>query len=398
MEDNPKKPQVSILAFLFSFANVLGILYVTALPDLTQYFQITKTQAQNTLSFYLAGCVLAQFVYPALSKAIGRKPCIYTGCSLTLLGSLLCLISIKTGLFSLLLFGRTLTAFGAACGPISTNALITDTSTPAETRKIFSYLMSGFIIFPSIGVALGAFITQYLAWESCFYFMLAYAIFVFALCIFLPKTGKPRDLGHLHLFRIAKAYIKQFSSLTAILYSFIVASASIILYVFSAEAPFIAQNQLNISALLFGLYNLIPNVGFFLGGIISACLSHKIPSKILVLFGSCGFFLLSIFMWVLFDTGFINGLSLFGMPFLIFFASAIILPNGQACVLSRSEDKPYMASLLYIIQYLWIVLSIAALQFSSPLDASILPIVYSCSGALMILLWLIVQNLPQRNR
>ncbi len=395
MEKAQKKPQVSILALLLSFANILGVLYVTALPDLTQYFQVTKAAAQETISYYLAGGVLAQFVYPSVAKALGRKPTIYIGCSLAILGSVLCLIAVEMNSFSLLLFGRALTAFGAACGAILTSIIVTDAFSIAETKKNLSYLMSFFIVLPSLGVVIGGLVTEYLSWQSCFYFMLLYSVFVTGLCILLPETAKEKSVEHLHVARIAKSYFRQFSNPTAVLYGLITACACIILYVFSAEAPFIARNQLNLSPAHFGLYNLIPNFGFFVGGLLSAFLSHKFLSKTLVFFGILGFFLFSGLMWILFDIGFINTLVLFGMPALIFFAASAILPNGQTCALAASEDKPYASSMLYILQYSWIILSICVLRLFPPQNASTLPIVYFCSGVFMIVLWFWIRFRPQ---
>ena len=354
MEHIAKKPQISILFFLISFANVLGILFTTALPGLADYFQVTKAEAQKTISFYLIGCLLAQIIYGPIAKALGRKPAIYIGCSLTLIGSLLCLISIGIDSFSLLLFGRVLTAFGAACGLVLTNVVISDALSLPEQKKILSYLMSGFAIFPAISVTIGGFITEYMSWKGCFYFMLLYSIFVSGLCILLPETAKEKGFHHLNVIGIAKSYFKQFSQLLPALYAIIVACASIILYAFSAEAPFIAKNQLHMSAGRFGLYNLIPNIGLFLGGIAAAKLTAGFSSKLLILIGGCGFFLFSMIMWTLFEVGFINAITLFGMPLLIFFVTPVILSHGQTSALAASEDKVYASSSLYIYQYCWV--------------------------------------------
>ena len=396
METIQKRPQLWILAFLLSFANVLGVMFVAALPELTQYFHISKNQAQATISVYLIGCVLAQFIYPAFAKSLGRKPALYIGGFLTILGSFLCFFSIRIDSFSLLLWGRGITALGAACGPILTSTMLADAYTPAKIKKNLSYLMSFFMLFPSIAIIVGGAVTEHLSWQLCFTFMLVYAIIVIGMCILLPETAKEKSLGHLNLARIAKSYLKEFSYVTAVLYGLIIACAAIFLYVFSAEAPFIARNQLHISAEHFGFYSLIPNLGFFLGGMMSGRLSHKFPAKTWVHIGISGFFFFSLLMLVLFSTGFVNETVLFGLPFLIFFAAAFILPNGQACALGSSEDKAYMSSLLYVLQYFWGFLSICAIGILPSKDPSVLPIIYTSSGSLMIVLWLIARKVRTR--
>ncbi len=396
MKQNTKKPQISILFFFYTFAGVLGVLYSAALPGLKDYFQVTKADAQKTLAFYLIGCLLAQIVYAPLTKALGRKPTIYIGCSLALLGSVLCLIGIETNAFSLLLFGRGVTAFGAACGLTLTSILISDALSLHEQKKILSYLISGFAIIPAISVTVGGFITEYVSWQGCFYFMLLYSVVVSGLCIFLPETAKDKGAHHLHVMRIAKSYFKQFSQGLPVLYAMIIACASVIFYPFAAEAPFIAKNLLHISADRFGLYNLIPNIGLFLGGIASAHLSHRFSSKTLILIGGCAFFLFSIAMWTLFEVNLLNDITLFGMPVLIFLVSPTILSQGRACSLAASEDKVYASSVVYIIVYFLRYLSIVFLGFFPAQDTSALPIVYSCAGFLIIILWIVVQVVTKR--
>ncbi len=383
-----KKPQVSILFFLISFANVLGLLYAAALPDLTTYFQVTKAAAQKTVSFYLLGALLAQIIYAPLAKALGRKPTLYIGCFVALLGSVSCLIAIDIHSFSLLLAGRVVTACGAASGLILTNTILTDAFSVHEQKKYLSYLMSGFAIMPALAVTLGGFITESFSWIGCFYGMLLYTVFVTSLCLFLPETGTETGSHHLHPLKILKAYGRQFSSAQPFLYMLIVACASIIIYVFSAEAPFIATHQLQIPASHYGLYNLIPNIGLFLGGIASAALSHRCSSKTLILMGGGGFFLFASAMWVLFDVGYLNALTLFGIPLLIFLVAPTILSQGQTSCLAGSTDKVYASSALYIFQYFWIFLAVASLGLFPVTDPLSLPIVYSVSGAVILLLWL----------
>jgi MFS family permease len=382
-----KKPQVSILFFLISFANVLGLLYAAALPDLTAYFQVTKAAAQKTVSFYLLGALLAQIIYAPLAKALGRKPTLYIGCVVAILGSALCLIAIDLHSFPLLLFARVMTACGAASGLILTNTILSDSFSIQEQKKHLSYLMSGFAILPALAVTFGGFITESLSWIGCFYVTLLYSVFVTSLCFFLPETGKETGFHHLHPLKILKAYGKQFSSVKPFLYMLIVSCASLILYVFSAEAPFIALHQLKISANHFGLYNLIPNIGLFLGGIASAALSHRFSSQTLIFAGGLGFFLFSSAMWVLFDVGVLNALTLFGIPLLIFLVTPTILSQGQASCLAGSTDKVYASSALYMFQFSWVFLSITSLGLFPVTDAAALPIVYSVSGGLILLLW-----------
>lgn len=295
-----------------------------------------------------------------------------------------------------MLLGRGLTAFGAACGLVLTNILLADVLSTHEQKKVLSYLMMAFAVFPALAMTIGGFITEYISWQACFYFMLFYALFVSVLCYFLPETARDKGVHHLHLLRIAKAYVKQFSHIKAIGYALIVSCASIILYVFAAEAPFLAEELLHLSPNHFGLYNLIPNIGLFLGGILSARLGHRYSSNTLILIAGAGFFLFSAVMWAFFAEEFINLFTLFGMPLLIFLMTPTLLTQGQVSSIAASEDKVYASSALYILQYFWMFLSISFLGLFPEKSPLSLPVVYAGSGFLIVVLGLLMWTLSKK--
>jgi MFS family permease len=395
MERGMKKPPLALLFPLVSLTNTMGLLYAAALPFIPHYFQITKAAAQQTVSFYVLGALLAYIVYAPLSKAIGRKPALYIGCGVMVLGSLLCLAAIDDTLFPLLLLGRTMTAFGAASGLIISNIMIADTCSEIEKKKALSTLMASYGLIPPLGVLLGGLITTSFSWAGCFYFMLFYAVLMTFLCFFLPETGPGTGRHHLHVGVILKSYYRQVCQLIPFLYTLIVAAAAIVLYLFAAEAPFIATHHLKLSPSQFGLYNLIPSCGFFVGGLTAAYFNQRLSSKAWLLIGGCGFFLFSLLMWWCFDLGLVNALTLFGIPVLIFIVSPALLSHGQSCTVQLSEDRVYACSFLYVAQCVSIFLGITALRAFAPTDPTSLPILYSIAGLLMLLFWIIIQLLSK---
>ncbi len=393
MDQTQKKPQLLILMLLFSFANAMGIMYTAALPELTKSLHITKFQTQDTFSIYVLGCLLAQLFYAPFANALGRKPAVYIGGSLAIIGSLLCLIAVEASSFSLLLVGRGLTALGAGCGVILTNTMIADSFPFAEAKKFFSFLLGGFAIFPSVGITIGGFITEYLSWKGCFYYMLFYSLFVVSLSILLPETAKEKNLSHLNVKKIAKSYFKQARNIPFLFYAVIVAFACNILYVLSSEAPFIATHQMHISPDHFGSLALIPYAGLFLGGILSGKLGHRFSAKILLLVGALVFLAAAGIMWACFANNIITIATLFGFPFLVFFSFPIIVSNGQTLSLAVSEDKAYASSIMSMFQFAFIFVSILSLRCFSPENAAALPIMYTISGILMLVFWCIIKKI-----
>lgn len=397
MEKSASKPQIPILFFLISFANILGVSLSAALPDLREYFQITKGQTQNTITFYLVGCLLGTILYAPIANAIGRKPVIYIGGGITILGSCLCLLAIEIHAFNLLLIGRIITAMGAVSGPVLTNLLLTDSFPHEKVKKIYSYLMSGFAVIPALGVTVGGFITEYISWQGCFYFMLIYSLGVVACSFFIPETAKNKNWSEFHPIKISKSYLHQFCHISFLLCILLVACSSIVIYVFSAEAPFIAIKQLQISESIYGTLNLIPNIGVLLGGFASAYLGRKFPIKQILGYGGLAFFAFSLVMWICFAKGLISTVTLFLFPLAIFFLSILIISSGTTQALKMAENKSYASSCSSMFMYLMLLVSMEALTLFSPENSSAMPILYTIAGGLVLFFWLILALMHKRS-
>lgn len=392
MEHRERKPQLGILFFLYSFTNLLALFYTAALPNLKEAFHITKNQAQLTIALFLLGYSIGLLVYGPLSNALGRKKAIYIGGGISILGSIICLISSEMLSFPLLLVGRFLTAFGACCGLSLTYVIIADAYSHAEAKKKISYIVGGFAVFPAVGIALGGLMTDYLSWKSCFYFMLVYSVFVIVLCSFLPETLKEKQAHHLKIKTIIKAYCKQGCHLGFLLCVLILMSGGFFMYIFAAEAPFIAK-ELNLSPTAFGLYDFIPYIGLFLGGFASALLSHRLSSKNLLLLGCGAAFLFSAAMLALFIAGKVNIFSLFVVSACVFFTISTIISHSTAIALVVSEDRAYAASLMNALQEFLIFLSISSLSFMSAPKNLMLPLFFTGCSFMILLVCFILRGL-----
>lgn len=372
-------------------------MYSAALPDLTSYFGVSKDIAQQTIVLYLAGFGMGQLIYGPISSAIGRKNALYIGCSIAILGSLLCIFAIEEKLFTLLLAARVVTAIGAASGLGMTFTMISDSFSHEEAKQKVSILIGGFAFFPAVGIYIGGLLTKYYSWESCFYFMAFYALFILTLTFFLPETLKEKDPSNLHLIQILRVYFSHFRHMLFLFCSLILGVSGGVVYIFAAEAPFIALDQLHISPDLFGLLNLIPFFGLFVGGFFSSHISSKLLPKALILTGSLIYFISSIAMLVSFEVGYINASSLFIFPLAIFFSFPMIFSSSSLLGISISPHKSYASSLINFLQIMIGVAIMETVYFFPIENATILPLYYSCVGVLLLILFGILNLLPAKN-
>ncbi len=390
-----KKPPILIMLFLFSFSNFLGLMYSAALPELTLYFKVEKAVAQQTIVLFLLGFSLGQLIYAPLSSGIGRKKAIYFGCCLAFFGSFICVLSIELKYFFLLLLGRLITALGSSCSLSMTFIMISDVFSQEEAKKKISILIGGFAFFPALGILIGGILTDYLSWKDCFYFMLLYSVFILTLCTFLPETLKKERREKIHPLHALKTYLEHFKYPIFLLCALIMGVAGGVIYIFAAEAPYIAINQLKISPNLFGVLNLIPFVGLFLGGIFSSRLSSKFSPKSLILSGASVYVISSLFMLASFLEKYVNINTLFFFPFAMFFSFPLLFSNSSLLGISESPHRAYASSLINFLQILVAALIMEISFFFREEKATTLPSIYLAIGITLVLLWIILKSLSR---
>ena len=83
-------PRLVILLILVSFPSVCAVLFTLALPELAQYFQISNSLAQASMTLFLVGYSMGQLPYAPLANRYGRKKTIYIGLLVALIGTLIC--------------------------------------------------------------------------------------------------------------------------------------------------------------------------------------------------------------------------------------------------------------------------------------------------------------------
>ena len=181
-----KKPSLLTLLLLMPFASVAAVLFTPALPGIANAFHISESAAGSAMTIFLLGYALGNLPYGPFAKRFGRKPAIYCGVALTLLGCLLVLFAGKILSWNLFLFGRFLTALGSSVGMKISFTMIADAFQEAEATKTVSLATLAFAVAPGLSIALGGFLTTDYGWESCFYAVLLYSLVILGFSIFLP--------------------------------------------------------------------------------------------------------------------------------------------------------------------------------------------------------------------
>jgi DHA1 family bicyclomycin/chloramphenicol resistance-like MFS transporter len=127
---------------------------------------------QLVLSTFFLGLSVGQLLYGPISDSTGRRPALYAGLALFVLGNLLCA---TTTSFHWLLIGRALSGFGAAGPRIVAIALVRDLYEGRRMARVMSFVQSVFILVPVVAPSLGQGVLGFTSWRAIFFGLLAVA-------------------------------------------------------------------------------------------------------------------------------------------------------------------------------------------------------------------------------
>lgn len=180
MNDTRESPAsaeyILLVAILISIGAMGTDIMLPALDQIGQDFGVTN---QNDVHFivtaFFFGIAAGQVIMGPLSDSFGRKPVIYLGYALFILG---CLLSVFADSWAMMLIGRVLQGIGAAAPRIVTVALVRDQFEGRAMARIMSVVMAAFIIVPIIAPALGQVLIYYGGWRATFAGLIVLAVLV----------------------------------------------------------------------------------------------------------------------------------------------------------------------------------------------------------------------------
>lgn len=341
-----KKPSALVLLFLISFGSIGAVLFTPALPTMSDYFHISSSAAQFTITAYLLGYAFGQLPYGPLANRFGRKKTILIGVALEIIGAALSVFSASMHSFYLLILARFITATGACVGLMMSFTIISDFFHEQQARVLISYLLTAFAIMPGLSVTIGGFLTSYCGWISTFYFLIAYGIVIALMTLTLPETATCLNPRALKISHMLNSYKKVLSNKKLFAYAMIMGGSTAGTYLFSGMAPFISMHFIGLTPKQYGLFNLIPSMGFLVGGLLSAKLANSVSAKSAILIGILTASAGALCLLFLFTQSVLTALDLFLPIAFIQMCNTLIFPNASTLASQNSQDKPTASALM----------------------------------------------------
>ena len=206
---------VALVALMFSLVAMSIDGMLPALAAIGADLAVTDpNDVQYIVSSLFLGLAFGQLLAGPLSDSFGRKPVIFAGLGLFIVG---CMLSIYAPTFKWMIAGRVLQGIGAAAPRIVTIALVRDQYEGSEMARIMSFALSVFILVPALAPAIGQGILLMAGWQAIFITFLLIAL-LSSLWFGLrqPETLAPERRSTLSFARIVSAAVEVCSIRAAI--------------------------------------------------------------------------------------------------------------------------------------------------------------------------------------
>jgi MFS transporter, DHA1 family, multidrug resistance protein len=319
-------------------------MYLPALPTIAADLGATTGATQMTLMAFFIGFGAAQIVYGPASDMTGRKPPLYFGLALFIVGA------VGSGLapsIGWLIGCRLVQGIGAASVMVVPRAVIRDLHTGVEATRLMSTVMLVLSVSPILAPLAGSALIVPFGWRAVFVAATVAALLALLLVAFvLPETWPAERRVKSELGSVLAGYgvllrDRRFLGLT-----FIGGLGMASFFAFIASASFIYVNHFGLTPVEFSVAFSVNAVGFIGASQFSANLGARYGMARVVATAVAAFAAMSVLLFAVTLAGADSLPVLMAMLFLAFACLGLVIPATM--VLSLEEHGPIagMASAL----------------------------------------------------
>lgn len=306
--------------------------YLSAMPDMANYFGVGINLIEITLTLYFLGFALGNFIGGPLSDSFGRKKIALTGIILYGLAALL--IPFTNSIYQV--WGlRLIQAFGGGFASVTAMVFVKDLFQGKKVAKMATIIGMIMMLAPLFAPVIGGALLNIGSWKLIFFFLASFSLLLLLIFTFtIPETLPPeKQTGKLTASRFVKNYKLFFLNKRAVLLLFSLGFSISGMFTFITSASFIYLDYFNfnieIFPLLFGA-NVVLNIVLSL--LNNYFLKRHNPERmmqvglLLQLFAGAMIFLAVLFLpnfWVIFSA------------IVLFIGSlGLVMGNGTALILN----------------------------------------------------------------
>ena len=161
-----------------------------AFPDMRAEFGLAadSTETSWVITAFFLGLAAGQLVYGPLSDRFGRKPPLYAGLAIMIVGAAASMLAPTLGV---LIVCRVVWGIGAAAPRSIAMAMIRDSFSGDLMARTMSHVMSVFILVPAFAPAVGSIVLAVLPWRAVFAIPLVAVVAIVVWLRRMPETLPP---------------------------------------------------------------------------------------------------------------------------------------------------------------------------------------------------------------
>ncbi|MCB1648593.1 MAG: multidrug effflux MFS transporter [Pseudomonadales bacterium] len=332
---------ILLLALVSALGPIAMQILLPAIPIIKDSFAVSTGVAQLTLSLSMAAIAVATLVYGPLSDRYGRKPVLMCGITLTIIGSIACVMAPS---IALLIAGRILQAAGGAVGLVVARAIVRDVYDARESASVIATLVMVMVVMPMLSPAIGGELMVRFDWHAVFWLVAALAL----LMLVLLARHLPETLHTVVPFSGVKDLLRTYATLLRDPifrgYGLCVAFVSMVFFSFISAAPEIMVSVLKRPATEYGYYFISVPLGFMAGNYLTRHFGQRIGLHRMIDYGSRIAIAGIVLAMGLHAAGLQHPAALFFPVALAIFGNGITLPNAQAGAINAAPRLAGSAS------------------------------------------------------
>ena len=390
---------------LFRSALVLGLLscigpfsidmYLPAMPQIARGLGADVAGVQTTISAYFLAFGIAQLVYGPWADQSGRKPPLYLGVGIYLVGTAGCYLAPSIGA---LIAWRFVQALGAAAVMVVPRAIIRDMHTGHEATRMMAAIMLVISVSPMLAPLAGSAVIAVADWRAIFGVLaIAGVISLLMIAFLLPETLRQEDRVPVSAGRLLSGARHLLTDRVFMGLTFTGGFGMASFFVFLASASFVYTGQFGLTPTQFSLAFAANAIGFFSASQMAATLGQRFGARRVVLWATAGFAVFALLTLAVVTAG------IGGLPLLIaglFMGNAclgLVIPTTMVMALDPHGEIAGLASSLG--GTLQMLAGGAVVMLSGPFfDGTAVPMVAAIAAcalaALALALWVLLRPLP----
>ena len=262
-------------------------MYLPAMPEIGRDLGASQHAVQWTIVGYFITFGLAQLVYGPWADQAGRKPPLYVGLALFILGTVICALAPTLGW---LILGRMVQGAGGAANMVVLRAVIRDMATGPAATRMMSTIMIVIAVSPLLAPLSGAGLLTLGSWRLVFWALLVASLLSAVLIHYaVPETLADANRQRFDLASMLQGSKTLLTNRSFLVMTFLAGFAFASFFVFIASASFVYIGTFGLTATQFSLAFAVNAVGFFAASQFSATISARVGTLRMIRRATIGF-------------------------------------------------------------------------------------------------------------